>query len=111
MIAACFAAGFFETRCDECPTLPEHWRKANGCDGPTASPCAKLPTGESLFECPGRMVTASTAHVLRAWQFSQVGILPCSGALLDQTAVFVDACAIIGRTIGLCDAWQRKNSR
>jgi len=71
------------------------WRAPCGCDAhPACTDCG----GKGYIahhRCPGVMARGSEDFA-RAWaHYNARNTLPCAGGLLDQTAAFVDACAIM----------------
>lgn len=114
--------------CRRCQTVPNDIERAklreiNGCDAPAKravwrTPCACEAdpscaacggTGSrEFFRCPGSMVDRrpDVDSFVRAWaHYEGRHTLPVDGALLDQTAHFVDACNVMDRERNL---WEKR---
>lgn len=49
----------------------------------------------AITRCPTYMVTPEVTAMLRAWRWLDRGFLPNDGAILDQTACFLEACELL----------------
>ncbi len=48
----------------------------------------------AVTRCPSAMVTPEVSAVIRAWRWREHA-LPAAGGILDQTAVFLEACDLL----------------
>lgn len=75
------------------------FRLRQGCDGPGERPVASLTDGTPLFECPGRLVTATTARICGLYQSWEQGRAIGAATVLDEAASLVAALRIVGAEV------------
>ena len=90
----CHLDSFADFDCQSCELLPAHIRQMRGCESPAPCPVFNL-NGEDYFRCPWKVVLPLTYECLGAYQFYKDGILPTSGGLYDQSAMFVQSMLVL----------------
>ena len=82
---------FADIACDTC-----HHKD---CDGSKEASIFELEDGTQTYRCPLTFITRNSAMLIAQWPHYDKGYLPVAGGMLDQTAIYVQAMAIIGSEI------------